>query len=357
MFSFGSDNHNGVHPRYLEAICRANSESQFAPSYGQDPQSKELEHVLKSIFKTKELRALSVFSGTGGNVLALKTLLKSYQSVLCSPVSHVSTDECGAPELLVGSKVIAAPNDTLTESGKLTVSSLQWYWQRLGDQHATQPGVLSLSQPTEHGEVYTLSELQVLVKNAREKNLLVHMDGSRIFQACHTLGCDLHSFTTDLGIDALTISGSKQGFLFGEIVLFFNSKYFEDAKFYRKQLLQTPSKTRFIAAQFLECFRDGLGHEIAKKQSELAIRLREELLEIIKDFPESLEILWKTESNAVFLKMPPWLMKLLRKDFFFYVWDPARHIVRLMTTFDMTELDVERFCKTVRAILRDQPAR
>ncbi|MFZ4403508.1 MAG: threonine aldolase family protein [Pseudobdellovibrionaceae bacterium] len=328
---FGSDNHSGVHPQILQSIYQVNHD--HCPSYGTDVFSKKSNQVFKSIFGEKS-ESYFVFTGTAANVLALQTLLRPHQSVACSDCSHLHMDECGAPEFFTRGKLQILPS----KDGKITVDELKKIYIRQGDQHHSQLKVVSLTQPTELGTCYTVAEIQSIVAWAHANKIYVHMDGARLTNACFFLKKSIKELTSDLNIDVVSFGGSKNGLMFGEAVVFLNPSLSGDFKFIRKQSAQLPSKTRFIAAQFLTFFHDHLWQKISENSINMAQLLAAELKQI-----SQLEIQYPVESNAVFVKIPQKWIKPLRAKHFFYVWDEHTFVCRLMTTWDTTSQDITEF--------------
>lgn len=335
---FGSDNHSGVHPALFQAIEKANI--MHAPSYGTDDWS----HLALSKFKEHfgpQSEAFFVFNGTAANVTALKAMIQSYQSVLCADVSHLNVDECGAPEFFTGAKLIPIPS----KDGKIIASELERLYIRRGDQHHSQVHAISITQPTELGTVYTVAELQEIILWAKSKKLLIHIDGARLANAAHSLQLSLKEFTTDLGVDVVSMGGTKNGFMMGEAVVFLNAELAQNFKFIRKQATQLPSKTRFIAAQFAAYLDNNLYSDIAKHSCQMALHLYEEL----KKYSQ-IEIRCKPQSNAVFAKIPKSWIKALRNECFFYVWDETTFECRLMTSWDTQTEDISRFINKVKEL-------
>ncbi|MED5465458.1 MAG: low specificity L-threonine aldolase [Myxococcota bacterium] len=325
---FGSDNHSGVHPQILDAIVMANTN--HAPSYGTDPLSAQAKAALKKHFGDRA-DIFWVFTGTAANVLAINALTQSHHAVLCADISHLNMDECGAPERWTGCKLLTCP----TTHGKLQVQDLEKHLIRRGDQHYAQPRVLSITQPTEVGTVYSLSELRTLADFAHRNDLLFHIDGARLSNACITLDCTLGEMTTEVGADAVSFGGTKNGFLLGEAVVFPQGDPTGHFRFLRKQALQLPSKTRFLAAQFLAFMQNDLWRDIATHSNSMATLLAEGL----REFPE-IRVTHPVQSNGVFAQIPKHWVKRARERYFFYVWDPAITEVRLMCSFDTTTEDI-----------------
>ncbi|MEZ0391005.1 MAG: low specificity L-threonine aldolase [Pseudobdellovibrionaceae bacterium] len=328
---FGSDNHSGVHPKLMQALQHANEG--HAPSYGTDSWSEKAILQFKKEFG-EHTEAFFVFNGTAANVLSLRALVAPYQAVLCSDVSHLQMDECGAPEFFAGCKLLTLPS----QQGKISLSTLKETLIRRGDQHYSQAKVLSLTQPTELGTCYSLQEMRDIITWAHQENLWVHVDGSRLANAAHTLGVTFRQLTTDLGVDVVSFGGTKNGLMMGEAVLFLNSKLAENFKYIRKQSAQLPSKTRFLAAQFETYLGSGLWKEIAAHSCQMAERLYQGLQK-----NPGVQLTAPRESNAVFAKIPRDWVKKLREHFFFYVWDEKNFECRLMTSWDTTQEDIDGF--------------
>jgi len=335
---FGSDNHSGVHPRILEAIAAANID--HAPSYGTDEWTEKAEKVFRQHFGP-QAEVFFVFNGTAANVLSLKAASKSFQSCYCADLAHINVDECGAPEYLAGLKLIPLP----TVEGKLRLEDLQRAHIRRGDQHYSQGQIVSLTQPTEFGTVYSMQELKDIIAWAKSEKLFVHIDGARLANAAVTLQKTFKEFTTDLGVDIVSFGGTKNGLLMGEAVIFLNPQLAKDVKFYRKQLAQLPSKTRFISAQFLEYFRDDLWQTIAQHSCKMAERLYEGVRSL-----DGVTVTQRREANAVFAKIPQAWVKPLRESYFFYVWDEHTFECRWMTSWDTQATDVDGFIKAIQEL-------
>lgn len=333
---FGSDNHAGVHPEIFKSLSVVNHG--HAASYGTDSETTECIQEFKKLFG-EEAKIYFVFNGTAANVLCLKSMIKSYQSVLCSDVSHINVDECGAPEFFAG-KLLPLP----TVDGKLMLSQLQNSLIRQGDQHYAQPKAISLTQPTELGTCYTLHEIKEITNWAHEKGLYVHLDGARLCNALVTLQCTLKELCVDTGVDIISFGGTKNGLMMGETIVVLNPQLATDMKYLRKQAAQLPSKTRFIACQFKAFLNDNLYLKIAQHSCQLAEKLYQGLHEI-----SGFEITQKRESNAVFVKIPKERIKKLKEKYFFYVWDEKTFECRLMTSWDTQPADIEGFLQAARS--------
>lgn len=333
---FASDNYAGVHPRVMAALAEANNGP--AQAYGAD----ELTLAASSRFKEvlgESAEAFFVFLGTAANVLALTAMTRPHHAVLCAASAHINVDECGAPERHLGAKLMAVD----TPDGKLTPALLEPSLLHLGNEHHNQPRVVSITQATELGTIYTQDEIRALADFAHANGMLLHMDGSRLGNAAAALGCGLKDITSDAGVDALCFGGTKNGLMFGEAVVFFGPELARDFPFIRKQGMQLCSKMRFIAAQFLALLEGELWRENAAQANAMARLLAEELA----DSP-GVRITQAPQTNAVFAALAPRVIKELQERFAFYTWDHEQSVVRFMTSFATTEAEVRAFAQAVR---------
>jgi threonine aldolase len=342
-FSIGSDNHSGVHPQIWAALAEVNKG--HAPSYGNDPRSEAIVSELEKLFGPKA-HAHFVFNGTAANVLCLRGLLQSTESVICAETAHMHLDECGAPEAAIGCKLLTVP----TTDGKIRPEQIKKFLIRHGDQHYAQPRVVSLTQPTEYGTVYSLDELREWREFTRKNNLLLHIDGARLIYAAHYLKCSLFDLAGAIEIDALSLGGTKNGLLYGEAVIFFNPLPAKQAKFFRKQFMQLPSKMRFLATQMSELFVKGLWKDITAHSHGVAQYLAQRLGEI----PE-IKVTQKVQANAVFARIPQAWVKPLRKEVFFYIWDEETFEARLMISFDVQKTDIDYFISLINKVKTNVP--
>jgi threonine aldolase len=338
--SFASDNNAGVHPEILKAIESANEGHVVA--YGSDRYTNQAVAKFKEVFG-KEIEVFFVFNGTAANVLSLGAMIQSYEAVICSSYAHLNLDECGAPEKFTGCKLLLVP----TADGKITVEGIKKHCHGFGEQHHVQPKVISITQVTELGTVYSDQEVKVISKFAHENEMYLHMDGARIANAAVSLGLGLKEATKDLGVDVLSFGGTKNGLLFGEAVVFFNSKLAKDFLFKRKQSMQLASKMRFISAQFEAILSNDLWLKNAAHSNAMAEILYKEIQKV-----EGVKIPRKTQANSVFAQLPKKVITALQKKYFFYVWDEDTSEVRWMTSFDTQENDIHDFVKALRAVLK-----
>jgi threonine aldolase len=333
--SFASDNNAGVHPEILEAIARANHGHVVA--YGDDPYTRSAVKKFEEHFGP-DIAVFFTFNGTGANVLSLQALTQSFQSVLCTDYAHINCDECGAPEKHTGCKLIPLPH----QDGKITLDSVRQAYHGIGDQHHSQPRVISITQSTEMGTVYQPEEIQALARFAHEHGMFLHVDGARIANAAASLGQTLREATRDLGVDVLSFGGTKNGILGGEAVVFFQRELGRDFLYLRKQGMQLASKMRFIAAQFEALLTDDLWRRSAEHANRMARLLEKE----ISGIPE-LKVVWKVESNGVFAQIPRDSIEKIKRHYFFYMWIEEESIVRWMCSFDTTEDDIHKFARVV----------
>jgi threonine aldolase len=333
--SFASDNNAGVHPEILEAIARANQGHVVA--YGDDPYTGSAMKRFEEHFGP-DIAAFFTFNGTGANVLSLQALTRSFQSVLCSDYAHIYCDECGAPEKHTGCKLIPLPH----QDGKITRDSVAHAYHGIGDQHHSQPRVISITQSTEMGTIYQPEEIQMLARFAHERDMFLHVDGARIANAAVSLGQTLRQATRDLGVDVLSFGGTKNGILGGEAVVFFRPELSRDFLYLRKQSMQLASKMRFIAAQFEALLTDNLWRRSAEHANRMARLLEEEVSRI-----PGVKVVWKVEANGVFAQISRHAIEKIKQHYFFYTWIEEESIVRWMCSFDTTEDDIRNFARVV----------
>jgi threonine aldolase len=342
---FASDNHSGAHPEILEALAVANQG--HAPSYGADPWSDRAAATIRNLFGD-DAQPFFVFNGTGANVSCLDALTGPHEAVICTETAHMHTDECGAPERLIGTKLLTVP----TEHGKLSPSDLSRWESFRGDEHRVQPRVVSITQASELGTVYTLEETASIADAAHELGMLLHVDGARLANAAASLGATLAGLTTDAGVDAVSFGGTKNGLVFGEAAIFLRPGLGDGFEFTRKQLGQLASKMRFTAAQFEALLEGDLWLESARHANDMAARLADAVRDL-----DGIEIVHPVEANGVFAKLPRTAIdKLLTDasgDHPFYVWDEERDVVRWMCSWDTSESDVDAFTELVARAVAD----
>ena len=336
---FASDNSAGVHPEVLAALQAANSGHVLA--YGHDPATERVADLFRRHFGPSA-RPWLVFTGTAANVLGLQALAQPHHAVICADGAHINVDECGAPERFTGCKLVPVT----TEDGKLRPPDIVGLLGGRGDEHRVQPRVVSISQSTELGTVYTLAEVEALAATCHLHGLLLHMDGARLANAAVALDAPLDRVTTWAGVDVVSFGGTKNGLMAAEAVVFLNGLDPIDMPFIRKQGMQLASKMRFLAAQFEALLGTDLWHRNATQANRMA-RL---LAERVRSSP-GVTITRPVEANGVFARIAPEHIPALQREAWFYVWDQAASEVRWMTSWDTTEADVERFAAAVHRIL------
>jgi threonine aldolase len=333
--SFASDNNAGVHPEVLAAITSANEG--HVVGYGDDPYTESAKKKFEEHFGTG-IEVYFTFNGTGANVLGLQALTRPYNAILCSDYAHICVDECGAPEKHTGCKLIPLPH----QDGKITVDAVKHAYHGIGDQHHVQAKVVSITQSTEMGTVYTPEEIQALARFAHERDMFLHMDGARIANAAASLRQTLRQATRDLGVDVLSFGGTKNGMMGGEAVVFFDKALSADFLYLRKQGMQLASKMRFIAIQFEALLTNDLWRRSAEHANQMARVLEVE----VRKIPQ-VRIAWPVEANGVFAQIPSYAVEKIKERYFFYPWVEEQCIVRWMCSFDTTEKDVKDFAQVV----------
>ena len=334
---FASDNSATIHPDVLAAIARVNVGHAFG--YGHDGYSWEVGRRVAELFGD-QAQAFFVFNGTGANITCLRAVCRPFSAVICADTAHLNVDECGAPEAIAGVKLLTVPG----VDGKLTPEAVMRRVARVGDEHAVQARVLSISQCTELGTLYTQEEVRELAAVAHERGMQLHVDGARLSNAAAALGLPLGEVAG--GADLISFGGTKNGLLGAEAVVLLNSDVANEFMYIRKQSLQLASKMRFLAAQFDALLTDELWLRCAAHANAMAARLAA----AAADAP-GLTITRPVQTNAVFAKLPPAVIGELRRDFPFYVWDEDANEVRWMCSWDTTEEDVDGFAVAVRGAL------
>jgi threonine aldolase len=336
---FASDNSATVHPAVLAAIARINVGHTFG--YGHDGYTRRVEAQFAEHFGT-DARVFFVFNGTAANVLALRATCRPWEAAICAATAHLNVDECAAPEAIAGVKLLSVD----TEHGKLTPQLAETMLARAGDEHVAQPRLVTISQCTELGTVYSRDEVRSLADFAHARGMLLHVDGARLSNAAAALDMPLRAITSDVGVDLLSFGGTKNGLLGAEAVVFLNHELADGFEYLRKQTLQLASKMRFLAAQFDALLSDDLWLRCATQANAMAATLAE----AVSGLP-GLTITRPVQTNAVFATLPQESTKELQREFPFYVWDEQTGEVRWMCSWDTTEGDVESFVAAIRSSL------
>ncbi|HUX13841.1 MAG TPA: low specificity L-threonine aldolase [Spirochaetia bacterium] len=344
---FASDNAATVHPRIMEALTAANHG--HAISYGEDPITRSAIAAFKELLGPRA-EPFFVYNGTAANVLGLEAALRPYNGIICTTVAHINEDECGAPERHVGAKLLAV----YASDGRLSVGQIEHFLADQGNEHRSQPGMVSITQATEVGTVYSPAQIAEIASFCHDHGMYLHMDGARIANATVALDRDPREITVDAGVDVLSFGGTKNGLMFGEAVVFFRPELATQFRYIRKQGMQLASKMRYIAAQFDAYIREGLWRDNAAHANAMAKRLAAG----IRSLP-GVSIAYPVEANGVFARVPSRIVEPLRALHHFYDWEkePAGSaagsstVARWMASFDTTEQDVDRFVVDLTRLL------
>ena len=338
---FASDNYAGVHPAVFDAMLKANEGHEIA--YGEDSVTANFDKMVKDLFGPNAV-GFPVFNGTGANVVALQAATKRWEAVICAASAHIHVDEGGAPEKIAGLKLWTVP----TSNGKLTVEMVESQIFDIGSVHRAQPGVISITQTTELGTLYPINEIKALAKLAKKNDLFLHLDGARISNAAAALGKSIREFTTDAGVDLVSLGGTKIGAMGAEAVIVTDitshkgKALAESLPYLRKSSMQLASKMRFMSAQLVALYENNAALAIAnaKHANAMAAKLYDGVVEIAKHHPE-ISVENKAEANAVFPVLPEKVAEELVKKYRFYVWNQETGQVRWMCSWDTTEEDVD----------------
>ncbi|GAA2798496.1 threonine aldolase family protein [Nonomuraea dietziae] len=341
--AFASDNYAGVHPEILQAIAVANEGHQI--SYGEDVYTEALQGVFKRHFGDTA-QVFPVFNGTAANVVSLRSMTRQWEAVVCADTAHIHTDEGGAPEVAGGIKLLTVS----TPDGKLTPELIDTQAWGFGDVHRAQPKVVSISNTTELGTLYTPDEIAAVCEHAHALGMTVHLDGSRLTNAAAALDVPLRALTTDAGVDVLSFGGTKIGLLYGEAIVVLNPEAASGIDYLRKTFMQLSSKMRFVSAQFEALLSGDLWLRNARQANAMGRRLAE----AVKDIP-GLEVPRPVQANAVFARLPKDAIARLQKRFRFYTWNEAIGEVRWMCAFDTTAADVDAFAAAIAEELHGEP--
>ena len=340
MKTFKSDNTASVHPQIMAKLTEVNTG--HADPYGYDPICLEAEKAVRGLFDT-DCHVSFVLNGTGANVIGLSVLLKQFEAVICADTAHINVDECGAFERYTGAKLLTVPH----QSGKITIDAIQHHLQVIGNEHHSQPRVISISQLTEWGTAYTLEEIRQLADYAHSNGMLLHVDGARIANAAVYLGVGFKEMITDTGVDLLSFGGAKNGMMYGEAIVSFCDSINQDLKFSRKQGMQLMSKMRYIAAQYIALIDNDLWHWNAFNANERMAQLYEGTRSV-----EELEFMAVPEGNMLFVTMPlTWIDALLISHHFYRMTEEGNMgMVRLVTSFDTTEAEVKALVDDINSL-------
>lgn len=339
MKSFASDNYAGVLPEVMAALQQANE--LHARSYGADVLTARVVDLFRKVFEA-DVDVYFVFNGTGANVLSISSATHSYNAVLCSDTSHIYNDESSAPETFTGCRFFPL---TANDKGKLDEQIVSERLIRKGDVHYPQTAMLSITQSTEYGTVYTPGEIRALSSLTRANGLYLHMDGSRFFNAAASLGCSIADISSKAGVDILSLGGTKAGMMFGEAVVVFNKDLSKHIAYKQKQVMQLASKTRFVAAQFEAMLANELWRSTATHANKMA-----QLLYTALSQNKHVRVTRPVQANAIFAEIPRAWYEPLQEHYPFYVWKDSTHEVRFMCAWDTKEDEIRSFADALNGL-------
>ena len=330
-YSFGSDNHSGVHPTVFDTLLEANRS--FCRAYGSDPWTENAQRLFRETFGA-DCEAFFVFTGTAANTMVIRSLCQRHEAVVATEMAHINEDECGAPEAVAGNKLLTFPS----ADGKLLPHVIDELRIDRKDPHRVVPRLLSLTQSTEVGTLYQIDELRELIDRAHRRGLLVHVDGARIANAAAALGCELDAITTKIGVDVLSFGATKNGLMGAEAVVFLKKDMASHFPFVRKQSLQLASKMRFLSAQFTAYLSDHLWLQNAHQANHTARYLRQRLTELEEFGPVSFP--YPTQANAVFVHLPDRCRETFETLASAYRW--GKTLTRFVCSFNSTTEHVDQ---------------
>ncbi len=339
--TFKSDNYSGVHLEIMSAIFAANIG--HANAYMNDEYSIQANLILQEVFADK-CKILYCFNGTSANILSLRACLRPYQSVICANSAHINSNETAAPESIVGCKLITLPSI----NGKITPEQISACFALSNGIHSPQAKVVSITQSTEYGTVYTIEELKAIKKVCVENNLYLHMDGCRIYNAAVYLGCSLAAMTSEVGIDILSLGGTKNGAMMAEAVLVFNPALADGLGYLQKNTLQLYSKNRYMAVQFTALFTNNLWKRNAENANAMTKFMANELQNIANENSnsnKSIKLAFPCETNQLFVEMSLDLCRYLERKGFCYILSEdlvkSVGLVRFVCSYDTNKEDVK----------------
>jgi threonine aldolase len=338
---FASDNYAGICPEAFAAMAEANQGHEV--SYGNDTWTEKAANLIRDVFETN-CEVFFVFNGTSANSLSLASLCQSYHSILCHELGHIETSECGAPEFFAnGSKVLLLPG----AEGKVDPKTIEHAVHRRNDIHYPKPHVISLTQATELGTVYSFAELRAVAQVAKRNHLRIHMDGARFANAVAALGVSPKEITWQAGVDVLCFGGSKNGIALGEAVVFFNPELAREFDYRCKQGGQLASKMRFLSAPWVGMLQDGAWLRYARHSNEMAKMLET----AIRDLP-GVEIAHPVQTNTVFVRLPDTVVPALhQRGWKFYTHVGLEGESRLMCSWDTNPVDIDAFAADLAEVL------
>lgn len=337
---FASDNYAGVCPEAWQAMEQANTSHER--SYGDDQWTEQAANLLRDLFET-DCEVFFTFNGTAANSLSLASLCQSYHSILCTDVAHVETDECGAPEFFSnGTKVLLVP----ATNGKIEPAAIERMVKKRTDIHFPKPRVVSITQATEVGTVYTPDEIKAVWAKSKSFGLRMHMDGARFANAVASLGCAPKEITWQAGVDVLCFGGTKNGMAVGEAVVFFNRDLAAEFDYRCKQAGQLASKMRYLSAPWVGMLQDGAWLRHARHANTMAEYLEKSL----RDLP-GVKLLFPRQANAVFAELPRKAIETLWAGSWMFYTFIGQGGCRFMCSWDTRTEDVDRLVADLRLAL------
>jgi threonine aldolase len=338
---FASDNNSGICPEALAAMIEANEEHE--PGYGNDRWTEKASNLIREVFET-DCDVYFVFNGTSANSLALASMCQSYNSVLCHELAHIETAECGAPEFFSnGAKVLLLGG----AHGKIAPQEIERAVKKRTDIHYPKPRVVTITQPSEVGTLYSETEMQAIAEMARKYGLRIHMDGARFANAVAATGKKPKEVTWQAGVDVLCFGGTKNGIAIGEAVVFFNKELSRDFDYRCKQGGQLASKMRYLSAPWVGVLKDGAWLKHASHANRMAMLLEQKLTDI-----PGVEIVHPVQTNSVFAAIPKRATDAMyKKGWKYYTHVGTQGEGRLMCSWDTTPEDVEEFAGDLTSAL------
>lgn len=332
-----SDNWAPAHPAIIKAVVNANES--YAPSYGSDVWTEEAQKTIQNSFNSN-CKVFIIPTGTGANIFGLRLACNRYESIICTDIAHINYQESGAAEALIGCKLLTICH----ENGKITPNLVlkKLKTERAFGKHSTSPRVLSITQPTEVGTIYNLEELRTLSTLCQAENLLLHMDGSRLYNAAVHLKVTLNDIVEAAGVDILSLGGTKNGLLGAEALLIFNESLQAGSDHLQKQTLQLLSKMRYVSAQYISFFQKDLWKTLATQANEQAFKIAA-IINGIPDFTLS----YPVETNQIFFTAPDSWLPLIQEEIFCYPWNLEKNELRFITSWNTSDQEV----KAVESIL------
>jgi threonine aldolase len=329
---FASDNTAGICPEVLAALEEANRGA--AVSYGDDEWTRRVRKLVRDVFET-DCDAYLVFNGTAANALALAQLCQPFHSVVCHDHAHIQTDECGAPEFYTrGSKLLLVGGD----AGKIDIHQADSLIARQPEVHAHKPRVISITQATEFGTLYTRDEIGAIAEFVRRREMFLHMDGARFANAIAALGCPPKEITWKIGVDVLCFGGTKNGAAAAELVIFFKKELSQEFDYRLKQAGQLASKTRFLSAQWLGLLQNDVWLQNAKHANAMAGKLSERI-----SADGKIEIVLPVEANAVFVRLSEQFTRGLNSRGWHFYKFIEPDVYRVMCSWATTETEIDQF--------------